>query len=68
MLEFTKQRLRAVAGGTTRREIEAAFPARVLLSGEPAPTAGLGWPLTRPRWFRLRSPGADASTHVEGER
>jgi SAM-dependent methyltransferase len=42
--------------GASRAEVEEAFAAWELLQVEPAPTEGLGWPLsrTRPSWYRLR--------------
>ncbi|MGC5077212.1 class I SAM-dependent methyltransferase [Agrococcus sp. DT81.2] len=42
--------------GTSRAEVEEAFGGWDLLGVEPAPTEGLGWPLsrTRPSWYRLR--------------
>jgi SAM-dependent methyltransferase len=56
MLEFQATRIRPVAGGVTRAEVEDAFPDWEMVSFEPAPTKGLGWPLTRtaPQWYRLR--------------
>ncbi|MBX9245952.1 class I SAM-dependent methyltransferase [Actinotalea ferrariae] len=56
MLEFQATRLRSLVGGVTRTEVEAAFPGWRMLSVEPAPTAGLGWPMstTAPQWYRLR--------------
>ena len=59
MLEFQAIRMRALVGGVTRAEIEAAFPDWEMLTVEPADTKGLGWPLTKtgPQWYRLRGPG-----------
>jgi SAM-dependent methyltransferase len=56
MLEFQATRMRSVVGGTTRAEVEAAFPEWEMLSVEAADTTGLGWPLTKtvPQWYRLR--------------
>jgi SAM-dependent methyltransferase len=56
MLAFQPTRMRSVAGGVSRAEVEAAFPGWDMLSVEPAETAGLGWPLakTAPQWYRLR--------------
>jgi SAM-dependent methyltransferase len=56
MLAFRNTGMRAIAGGASRNEIEAAFPDWQVLSVEAADTAGLGWPLrgTAPRWYRLR--------------
>jgi SAM-dependent methyltransferase len=56
VLAFQQTRIRAVAGGVTRAEVESAFAGWETLSVEPAETAGLGWPLNRtaPQWYRLR--------------
>ncbi|GCD92701.1 class I SAM-dependent methyltransferase [Embleya hyalina] len=56
ILAFGPTRFRSFVGGTSRDEIVAAFPDWELSSVEPAPTAGLGWPMNRtePQWFRLR--------------
>jgi len=56
MLEFEATRMRSFVGGTTRGEVEAAFPDWQMLSVEAADTTGLGWPLTKtaPQWYRLR--------------
>ncbi len=56
MLEFGATRIRSLAGGVSRPEVEAAFPGWEMLSVEPAETKGLGWPLskTAPAWYRLR--------------
>jgi SAM-dependent methyltransferase len=56
MLAFGPSRIRSVVGGVSRADVEAAFPGWEMLSGEPADTRGLGWPLnkTAPRWYRLR--------------
>lgn len=42
--------------GVSRHEVEHAFGDWELLLAEPAPTVGLGWPLsrTKPAWYRLR--------------
>lgn len=58
MLAFQPTPARAVVGGVSRAEVEAAFPGWGILSVEPAQTAGLGWPLTKtaPQWYRLRRP------------
>lgn len=52
---FDRTRLASVVGGITRAEVIAAFPAWMLLTSEPAPVTGLGWPMntTSPRWCRL---------------
>lgn len=59
MLAFGATPIRAVVGGVTRAEIEAAFAGWETVSVEAADTTGLGWPLTRtsPRWYRLRLRG-----------
>jgi SAM-dependent methyltransferase len=56
MLAFQPTRMRSLAGGVSRAEVEAAFPGWEMLSVEPADTTGLGWPLnkTAPQWYRLR--------------
>jgi 2-polyprenyl-3-methyl-5-hydroxy-6-metoxy-1,4-benzoquinol methylase len=56
MLAFQPTSMRSLAGGVSRAEVEAAFPGWEMLSAEPAPTTGLGWPLnkTAPHWYRLR--------------
>jgi SAM-dependent methyltransferase len=56
MLAFQPTGIRSLVGGVSTAEIQAAFPDWHALSVEPAPTAGLGWPLTRtePQWYRLR--------------
>jgi SAM-dependent methyltransferase len=56
MLAFQPTSMRAVAGGVSRAEVEAAFPGWEMLSVEAADTTGLGWPLnkTAPQWYRLR--------------
>jgi len=56
MLAFQPTRMRSVAGGVSRAEVEVAFPSWEMLSVEPADTTGLGWPLnkTAPQWYRLR--------------
>lgn len=56
MLAFGPTRIRALVGGVSQDEVEAAFPGWEMLSVEPADTAGLGWPLnkTGPQWYRLR--------------
>ncbi|HET8561447.1 MAG TPA: class I SAM-dependent methyltransferase [Marmoricola sp.] len=56
MLAFGVTRLRPLAGGVSRAEVEEAFPGWELLSAEPGDTAGLGWPMSRmsPTWYRLR--------------
>jgi SAM-dependent methyltransferase len=56
MLAFQPTIMRSVAGGVSKADVEAAFPEWETLSVEPAPTTGLGWPLTRtaPQWYRLR--------------
>lgn len=56
MLAFQPTRMRSVAGGVSRADVEDAFPHWEMLSVEPADTAGLGWPLNRtaPQWYRLR--------------
>jgi SAM-dependent methyltransferase len=56
MLAFQPTGMRSVAGGASRAEVEAAFPGWDLLSVEPAPTTGLGWPMNRtaPLWHRFR--------------
>jgi SAM-dependent methyltransferase len=56
MLAFGPTRARSLLGGTSRAEVEAAFPGWRLESVEDADTAGLGWPMNRtsPQWFRLR--------------
>jgi SAM-dependent methyltransferase len=56
ILAFQPTRMRSLVGGVSRVEIEEAFPGWEMLSVEPAPTAGLGWPLTKtaPQWYRLR--------------
>ena len=46
MLAFQATRMRFLAGGVTRPEVETAFPGWEMLSVEPADTTGLGWPLT----------------------
>ena len=55
-LAFQPTRMRSVAGGVSRAEVEVAFPSWEMLSVEPADTTGLGWPLnkTAPQWYRLR--------------
>ncbi|WP_306233089.1 class I SAM-dependent methyltransferase [Agrococcus beijingensis] len=42
--------------GVSRGQVEEAFADWQLVSAEPAPTTGLGWPLdrTEPMWFRMR--------------
>ena len=59
MLAFGPTRVRSVVGGVSRAEVEAAFPGWEMLSVEPAPTTGLGWPLnkTAPQWYPLRREG-----------
>jgi hypothetical protein len=56
MLAFQPTRMRSLAGRVSRAEVEAAFPGWEMLSVDPAPTTGLGWPLnkTAPQWYRLR--------------
>jgi SAM-dependent methyltransferase len=56
ILAFGPTRMRSVAGGVSRADVEAAFPGWQTLSVEPADTTGLGWPLTKtaPQWYRLR--------------
>jgi SAM-dependent methyltransferase len=56
MLEFQATRIRSVAGGVSRAEVEAAFVGWEMLTADPAVTSGLGWPLnrTKPQWYRLR--------------
>ncbi|WP_223198460.1 class I SAM-dependent methyltransferase [Solihabitans fulvus] len=56
MLAFGPTRLRSLVGGTSRDEVEAAFPDWELVAVEPAATSGLGWPMNRtsPQWFRFR--------------
>lgn len=56
MLEFQATRVRSLTGGVSQAQTEAAFADWELLSVEPAPTEGLGWPLTRtaPQWYRFR--------------
>jgi SAM-dependent methyltransferase len=56
MLAFGPTRLRRWVGGVSQQEVEAAFPGWALLSVDPAPTEGLGWPMNRtsPSWYRLR--------------
>ncbi|MFC7485015.1 class I SAM-dependent methyltransferase [Luedemannella flava] len=56
MLAFGPTWFRALAGGVSQDEVTAAFPGWTLLAVDPAPTAGLGWPMNRtsPRWYRLR--------------
>jgi SAM-dependent methyltransferase len=56
MLAFQPTRMRSVAGGVSRADVEVAFPGWAMLSVEPAETTGLGWPLNRtaPQWYRLR--------------
>jgi SAM-dependent methyltransferase len=59
MLAFGVTRLRGWVGGVSQDEVEAAFAGWELLSVDPAPTDGLGWPMNRtsPRWYRLRRHG-----------
>ena len=61
MLAFGATRMRSLAGGVSRAEVEAAFPGWEMHSVEPADTAGLGWPLNRtaPQWYRLRRRAED---------
>ena len=56
MLAFGPSRCRSFIGGVSRDDVEAALPGWELLADEPAPTAGLGWPMNRtdPRWYRMR--------------
>ena len=56
MLAFGPTRLRSLVGGVSQHEVEEAFEGWTLLSVDPAPTEGLGWPMSRtsPRWYRLR--------------
>jgi hypothetical protein len=56
MLAFGPTRIRRWIGGVSQQEVEEAFPEWTLVSVEPAPTEGLGWPMNRtsPRWYRLR--------------
>ena len=56
MLAFQSTRMRSLAGGVSRADVEAAFPGWQMLSVEPADTRALGWPLnkTAPQWYRLR--------------
>jgi SAM-dependent methyltransferase len=56
MLAFQPTRMRLLAGGVSRADVEAAFAGWETLSVEPAETTGLGWPLTQtaPQWYRLR--------------
>lgn len=56
LLAFSPTRLRSLVGGVSQEEVEAAFPNWELLDVDPAPTDGLGWPMsmTSPRWYRLR--------------
>jgi SAM-dependent methyltransferase len=58
LLAFGATRLRSLIGGVSQDEVEAAFPGWRMLSVDPAPTDGLGWPMSRtsPRWYRLRRP------------
>jgi SAM-dependent methyltransferase len=66
MLAFQPTRMRFLAGGVSRADVEAAFPGWEMLSVEPAEIMGLGWPLTKtaPQWYRLRRqarPDSDGS-------
>ena len=60
MLAFGPTRLRSFVGGVAQHEVEEAFAGWTLLSVDPAPTEGLGWPMSRtsPRWYRLRRTAA----------
>ena len=61
MLAFGRSWARPLVGGVDRADVEDSFPRWTVLSVEPAPTAGLGWPMnrTRPKWYRLRLSGDD---------
>jgi SAM-dependent methyltransferase len=56
MLQFGPSPYRWFVEGVSQAQIEEAFPAWELKSADPAPTAGLGWPMnrTQPQWFWLR--------------
>jgi len=55
-LSFGPSRWRALVGGVSQADVEAAFPEWELVSLDAADTAGLGWPMnkTSPQWYRLR--------------
>ncbi len=63
ILAFGPTRMRSVLGGMSREDVEAALPGWVMLTVEPAATAGLGWPMNRtaPRWYRLRRRADDTA-------
>ena len=56
VLAFQPTRFRAAIGGVSQAEMEAAFAGWDLLTVDPAPSAGLGWPMDRtaPQWYRFR--------------
>ncbi len=56
LLTFGPSRWQPLVGGASQEEIQTAFAGWEMLTGEPADTAGLGWPMnkTAPRWYRLR--------------
>lgn len=56
MLQFGPSRWQRLAEGVARSEIESAFAGWTMASAEPAPTAGLGFPMNRtnPTWYWLR--------------
>ncbi|TDE91750.1 class I SAM-dependent methyltransferase [Occultella glacieicola] len=55
MLAFGPTWLRSQIGGVSQAQVEEAFVGWELVATEPAPTAGLGWPMNRtsPRWYRF---------------
>lgn len=56
MLAFGPTMMRALLEGASQEDVERAFPTWDLVSVDPAPTQGLGWPMnrSRPQWYRLR--------------
>jgi SAM-dependent methyltransferase len=56
MFSFGPSRWRWLVEGASRQEVQTAFAGWEMLAGEPADTAGLGWPMnkTAPQWYRLR--------------
>jgi 2-polyprenyl-3-methyl-5-hydroxy-6-metoxy-1,4-benzoquinol methylase len=58
MLEFGPTRLRSMIGGVSEAEVREAFADWEAGPVEPAPTAGLGWPMNRtsPQWYRFTRP------------
>ncbi|WP_454293920.1 class I SAM-dependent methyltransferase [Salana multivorans] len=63
ILAFGPSRYRRFVEGASQEEVERAFDGWRLLSVDPAPTQGLGWPMNRtaPQWYRLRAGEAAAA-------